>query len=131
MSLSTYLWCFLAGVLGTLIHLFAVKIPAVKKSAVAANIKFTYSGLFEDELAAILANLFSILAVLLVLDEVLKFKPELLSWLKIFFLTFGFMGSSLMVAWLGKAADKINSVVDVKTNIADGVAPPPDPGPSI
>jgi len=119
MTISTYLLCFVAGVLGILFHIFAVKLPAIKTQAKVANLKFSYSQYFQDDLAAILASLLSVIILLVVLDEVVAFKPTVMPYLKFAFVFVGFTGSSVLIAILGKATAKVNAVVDEKTNIAD------------
>ncbi len=124
MNATTYLLCFVAGLLGMTFHIFAIKIPAVKKQATVANMGFSYGAYLKDDLAAILASLLTILILLVVLDEVVKFKPEVLSYLKFFFVCIGYMGSSVLISVMGQAVSKINSVVDLKTNISDALQPP-------
>lgn len=129
MTFTTYLLCFLAGLLGIVFHIFAVKIPAVKQAAKVGNIPFTYSAFFQDELAAILASLIMVFIFLIALTEILAYKPDLKNYLIGGFVFVGFTGSSLLVSILGKATAKINAIVDAKTNIADNVKPP-DPPPA-
>lgn len=123
MTFNTYLLCFLAGVLGILFHIFAIKLPAVKERARVANMPFSYSAYFQDDLAAVLASLLTVVILLVVLDELVAFKPSVLPYLKFAFVFVGFTGSSILIAVLGKAQDKINQVVDVKTDVADGKKP--------
>jgi hypothetical protein len=120
--------CFLAGLLGIAFHIFAVKLPATKTRAQVANMAFTYTAFFQDELAAILSSLLAVIAALVALDELVAYKPDVLPYIKVGFIFIGFTGSSVLIALLGKASSKINAVVDIKTNISDQVAPdvPPD-----
>jgi hypothetical protein len=119
MNTETYVWCFLAGLLGLLFYLFAVKIPGVKTAAKVANMPFSYGQYFQDDLAAIMASLFTVLILLVVLDEAVALKPVILPYLKAGFVFVGYTGSSLLVKIMGKAQGKINDVVDEKTDIAD------------
>ncbi len=120
MTAETYIWCFLAGLLGLLFYLFAIKIPTVKNNAKVANMPFSYGQYFQDDLAAIMASLFTILILLVVLDEVVALRPNVLPFLKAGFVFVGYTGSSLLVKVLGKAQSKIDEVVDIKTDKADG-----------
>ena len=124
MTFSTYILCFVAGLLGIFFHIFAVKMPAVKTSAQVGNVPFTYRAFFQDELAAILASLLMVIILLVVLQEIIAYQPAVVPYLKAGFVFVGYTGSSLLVSWLGKAQDKINSIVNIKTNTADGIAPP-------
>lgn len=131
MTITTYLLCFAAAFLGMVFHVTAVKIPGVKKSAAVANMQFTYSGFFQDELAAILANVCVILIWVVILDELIKYKPDILPYIIGISVLIGFSGSSLLLAVLGKAQAKINSIVNVKTDISDQVEPPQPPLPKV
>lgn len=131
MNFNTYLMCFVTGLLGIFLHIFAVKIPMVKQQAKSANMAFSYITYFQDELAAILASLISVVICLALLNEIVAFKPEVVPYLKFGFLFVGYTGASLVISVLGKAQEKINCVVDVKTNIADGIDPPPPPPPTV
>lgn len=128
MTVSTYIMCFLAGLLGMLFHIFAIQMPAVKTRAVTANMQFSIRGYFKDEAAAIIANLLTILILLVVLKELVAFKPEVLPYITAGFVFVGYSGSSVLISLLGKAQAKINTVVNIKTDISDKVAPdiPPD-----
>lgn len=120
MTLETYAWCFSAGLLGILFHIFAIKIPAVKSRTKVANEKFNVGQYLQDDLAGIITSVLSVLILLVVLDELVAFKPVVLPYLKAGFVFVGYTGSSILVALLGKAQSKINQVVDIKTDKADG-----------
>lgn len=120
MALSIIIQCFLAGVLGQLLHIFAIKVPAMKERAKVANEKFNLLEYLKDDLAAVLSNVLTILIFLVVLDELIKLKPAVEPYLKVGFVFVGFTGSSILISLLGRAQKKLNQVVDEKTNIADG-----------
>jgi hypothetical protein len=130
MTPNTYLMCFFAGLLGVLFHVFAVKIPAVKSRTKAANLVFTYKEYLNDDLAGIFASLLTVMILLITLDELIAFKPAVIPYLKFGFVFVGFTGSSILIAILGKAQGKINSIVDIKTNIADRITPTPNENPA-
>lgn len=102
-------------------HLVAVKIPSVKARAKAANIPYTLKGYLKDDSAAIMASILTVIIGVYVLDELLGYRPSILKYLKFFFIAVGFMGSSVLIALLGKATKAINSVVDAKTNELDDI----------
>lgn len=124
MTTGTYLLCFIAGLLGMAFHILAVKIPQTKTRATVANMKFSYSAYFQDDLAAILASFIALLIYVTCLKELIDYKPFIKPFIIFGSVTYGFMGSSLLIAVLGKASAKINSIVDVKTDISDQVEPP-------
>jgi len=120
-TLSLYVQCFIAGCLGIIFHLLAVKMPSVETRAKAANLEFSTLGYLKDDWKAIAASFMTVLIAVFALDELVGYKPEILSWMKWFFIAIGFMGSSLLIALLGKASKAINSVVDIKTNELDEI----------
>ncbi len=120
MAHQTYFLCAVAALMGMLFNVFALKIPSAKTRATAANIKFSVSDYFSTEWAALVANIFAIIVALLVLGEAIKFKPEIQGWIVTIFAFYGFTGSSLLIALFGQVSNKINSIVDIKTNKADG-----------
>jgi len=124
MTTQTYILCAVASFMGMLFHVFALKIPSAKTRATAANIKFSIGDYFSSEWPAIAANIASIVIGLLIAGEALKFKPEMQGWIITISAFYGFTGSSLLIAIFGQVSKKINSVVDTKTNVADGSSAP-------
>ena len=127
MTLSTYLLCFVSGLLGICFHIFAIKIPAVKTRATVANVSFSWTDYLKDDLAAILASVITVIAALVLLDEIIAFKPGVEPFIKAGFFFLGFTGSSVLISILGQAQSKLNAIIDIKTNIADQVAQPVPP----
>lgn len=111
MSTQIYMMCFLLGSLGLLFHLFAVKIPAVKSRAKAANVPFTMGNYFKEDYLAIIASFITIVIAVFLLDEIIGYKPELIKYLKFFFVFIGYTGSSLLIGALGKADGLIKEIV--------------------
>lgn len=120
-TLSLYFQCFIGGSLGIVLHLLAVKIPSVEARAKAAGLKFKTLEYLKDDWKPIASSFVTVLIGVFVLDELVGYKPELLSWMKWFFIAVGFMGSSILIAALGKATKAINIVVDTKTNELDEI----------
>lgn len=120
LKLETYGWCLIAGLLGILFHLFAIKIPSMKKRAKVANEKFDLRSYLQDDLAAIISSFLTVLITLVILDEAVKLKPAIQPYLKFGFVFVGYTGSSILVSVLGTAQKKIDKVVNEKTDIADG-----------
>lgn len=116
---STYLLCFLSGILGLLFHIFAIKIPGIKARATVANVPFSLIQYLKDDSAAIFASLVSILLFIVILDEAIAFKPEVLPYIKVGFAFVGFTGSSVLIAVFGTAQTKLNKIIDVKTGPPD------------
>jgi hypothetical protein len=114
-----YLQCFIAGILGILFHVFAIKLPATQSRAKAANIPFSLKDYLSEDWIALGASVLTVLIAVFALDEVIGYKPAILKYVKYFFVFIGFTGSSILIAVLGKAGKAINNIVDIKTDIAD------------
>lgn len=121
MDTKLYIWCALSALLGMALHVFAVKLPAALTRAKTANVKLTGMQFLMSELPGLCSTLAAIAIALLVVDEVLNYKPNLSGWLKGLFAFYGYTGSSILLAVFGKVGKQLNSIVDIKTNIADEV----------
>jgi hypothetical protein len=120
-TLSSY---FLAGTLGVLLQILAVKIPSIKARYKVANREFTFKQYLTDDWYTILASFVSVGILIVGLDEILGLRPELEKYIKWLFVFVGFTGSSIIQTVLSVANKKVMSIIDVKTNIADGIIPP-------
>lgn len=126
MTTQMYVLCAVAAFTGMLLHVFAIKIPSAKTRATAANIKFYVKDYFQSEWPAIAANIACIVIGLLIVGEAIKYKPEIQGYIITLSAFYGFTGSTLLLAIFGQVSKKINAVVDVKTNTADGSSAPTD-----
>lgn len=114
-----YIETAVLGVLGILFHIFVVKIPSLRRRSAVANEKFSLKGYFIDDYPAIIASFITVAVCILTLDELIGYRPSLLKYVKYFFFFVGYTGSSILLAVLSKTSKAINSVVDIKTDIAD------------
>ena len=121
---NKYVLYFLAGTLGVLLQIFAVKIPSLKKQFASSNTVFKFSAYLADDWYAIVASFVSLGILIVGLDEVLGLKPELVNYVKWMFIFVGYTGSSIIQYVLSLTSKKINAVIDIKTNIADNVEMP-------
>jgi len=110
-----------SGFLGMAFHIFAVKLPSYKKSCVAGNIPFTAKGYFNCDFMAIVAAALSVIMAVWLMDELIATYNPIQNYIKFFMIFVGFTGSSVLIAWLGRATSSALSIIDKKTNIADGV----------
>jgi hypothetical protein len=95
-------------------------ISGLKKQAKSANTTFSVKDFVQNEYITILLNVFPIVICLIAVDEITNKYPVVIGWLKWFFFAIGYMGSSILIAALGRTQNIINKVVDIKTDIADG-----------
>lgn len=122
--MSNLLSYFLAGTLGVIFQICVIKIPKLQAQSKVANHAFSYKQYFKDDLAAIIGSFVSVFIMIVCIDELLQVKPELSKYIKWLFVFVGFTGSSIIQAVLSVTSNKIMKIIDVKTNIADGVTPP-------
>jgi hypothetical protein len=113
--------CLIAGALGQGFQII-VKLIAIKKRSKAANHEFKAADYFKDDWLSIVAAFFTVLISVFLLDELTKFHPEIVNYVKFFFVATGYAGGSVLNALLGNTEKKILSIIDHKTNIADGKA---------
>jgi uncharacterized membrane protein len=111
----------LAGTLGILFHMLVIKYPDLKKRAAAANSSLTLKSFLSDDWGSMMASFVTVIIGILIVDELLYIKPEMVNYIKFFFATVGYMGSSVLQLVFGIANKKILNIIDTKTNIADGV----------
>lgn len=119
MEKQIYLQCFIAGILGILFHVVAVKIPKLQKRFKTANLEFSLKEYIKGDYPALLSSLVTVFTCAYVLDEIVGVKPEILEFVKFFFVFVGYSGSSLLVSALSKADSYVNKIIDEKTNRAD------------
>lgn len=121
---NSFFGYFIPGVLGILLQVFAVKIPSLKQKFKVSNKVFSFKDYLSDDWPTLAASFVSVGILIVGLDEVIKVRPEIANYIKWLFVFVGFTGSSIIQLLLSVANKKIMQVIDVKTNIADGVEPP-------
>ncbi len=120
------LWYFIAGVLGVSLQTL-LKISSLKMRAKNANHVFSIKGYFADDYPTILASVVSVLILIVCIDELLGVRPALAEYIKWLFVFVGFTGSSLIQSVMSVTNKKIMAIIDVKSNIADGIEPAVNP----
>lgn len=123
MTALNYIQCILMGLLGIAAHLLLFKIPAERKRAKAANVKFDFLVYMSNDIYAIMGAFVTLTMCIIGIDEIIGYKPSVLGFVKWFFGFVGYTGSSVMVSLFGKFGDKVQGIVNVKTDIADEKQP--------
>lgn len=118
---NIFLDCLIGGFIGILCHVFLLKLPALKKRAEKANTAFSVKQYFKNDWITLVGSLLTVVVVIFVLDELIAFKPSIEKWLKFSFVFIGYTGSSILQGIFSKTEDKIQRIVDEKTNKADNV----------
>lgn len=114
-----FIECFVMGLSGQLMHLF-VKFRGLRKRAKAANTTITFPQFVKEDVINIAICITGLVMVFLGLDEIAKYKPEIMNVVKWFFGLIGFTGSSIVLAFFSSSEKLLLKVIDKKTNIADG-----------
>jgi hypothetical protein len=113
----------IAGLLG-LIFMTLSKMQGVKKDFEVANQPFVLKKFFSGELIAILMSLVVIVLMAITVQEWMKVSPKVADYVTIIFAMGGAIGSWAFLLFLGKSKKYIRNVIDIKTNIADGLPVP-------
>lgn len=117
MTLSLYLQCGLMYIIGQALHLFVFKIPAAKARAANGNIEFSFKQYWNSDWHLIIANQLMGVMVLIGLDQLIHFRPDIMNYIKWFFAAVGYMGSSAILSKFSQYEKAIQGVIDIKTNL--------------
>lgn len=120
MTIELYATCFFVALVGMALQT-VLKMKSLQDKARAANLIFKPGAYFREDWLSITASILTIILFLLFLDNILKWKPTVVDYVKVGFAFVGYTGSDIASRLFGVVNKKINSVIDVKTNIADGV----------
>lgn len=124
MTPQLYLQCFAVALVGMALQT-ALKMKSLQDKSRAANIEFKAGQYFRQDWLSITASVLTIIMFLLFLDNILKWKPVVVDYVKIGFAFVGYTGSDIASRLFGVLNKKINNVIDTKTNISDGIAEVP------
>ncbi len=119
---SEFYMFFLAGGLGVILQVL-LKIRQFQVRSKVANHIFTIKQYLKDDWATIIASFISVMILIVCLDELLAVTPQLVKYIKWLFVFVGFTGSSIIQAVLSVTNKKLMAIIDVKSNIADGIEP--------
>lgn len=120
MTFTLYLTCFGVALVGMALQT-VLKMKSLQDKAGAANVEFKVRQYFQQDWLSITASVLTIVMFLLFLDNILKWKPVIVDYIKIGFAFVGYTGSDIASRLFGVVNKKINNVIDEKTNIADNV----------
>ena len=124
MTLSIYIQCVIMLILGQALQVFIIKIPDIKSRAKLANQQFIWKDWWASDWNLVIGTAILGAIVIVGLDQLIHWKPEILEYVKWFFAGLGFFGSTVVMAKYSQYSKYFNQVIDVKTNIADGLPPP-------
>lgn len=118
MTLHLYITCFCVALVGMALQT-VLKMKSLQDKAKAANLTFKPITYFREDWLSITASILTIILFLLFLDNILKWHPAVVNYIKIGFAFVGYTGSDIASRLFSVVNRKINDVIDVKTNIAD------------
>lgn len=119
---NVFIDLLLAGLLGLLIHVFLVKIPSIQERAIKANTEIKLGEFFSKDWPAIFGSFLVVLVYIFVVDEIQSYSSTLMAFKKILGVFIGYCGSSIILRIFGKTEKMVLSIIDKKTDIADGKA---------
>lgn len=111
----------LAGILGVAFKT-TQKIMGLQKTFAKSNEVFVFSKYIKGEAGAILSSIIAVIIAAISIDEIAAFRPQVLTYVRLFFVAVGWMGADILISLLGTAKKYILNIIDRKTNVADGKA---------
>lgn len=114
MNLQLYLACFGVALVGMALQI-VLKLKSLQDKAAAANVEFNVRIYFRKDWLSTIASLLTIILFLLFIDNILKWKPAIVDFLKIFFGFVGYTGSDIASRLFSVVNKQINNVIDLKT----------------
>ena len=118
MSLKLYLTCFVIALVGQLLF-NVLKIKGIQDKAAASKIQFSIGDYFKKDWLSILASMITVVLLLMCLDSLLKWKPEVVDYIKPIFAFVGYTGSDIASRIFGVMNKRINEAISYKSDIAN------------
>lgn len=123
MEQDNFYMYILLGCIGVLLQIL-LKIKDLKDKAAAANMQFVFKKYLRADWPTIAGSFATVILFALILPEIVAIKPEALKFARIGFAFIGFTGSSVIQMFFSATSKKIMAIIDIKSNLADGVKPP-------
>jgi hypothetical protein len=118
MSFKLYLTCFIIALIGQVLF-NVLKIKGIQDKATGNKIEFSVADFFKKDWLSILASLLTVILVLMCLDSLLKWKPEVVDYIKPIFAFVGYTGSDIASRIFGVMNKRINDAISYKSDIAN------------
>lgn len=114
MNTQLYIQCFLISLLGMAFSII-MQIRALMRKSRAAKEEFSVWTYFKQDWLSGVASIFFIAIVLVVISEVLKWKPWVIDYIKIVFVLVGYLGADLGYKLFSATSKKITKIIADKT----------------
>lgn len=118
MSFKLYAACFAIALIGQLLF-NVLKIKGIQDKAAGSKIQFSVADYFKKDWLSILASILTVILVLMCLDSLLKWKPEIVDYIKPIFAFVGYTGSDIASRIFGVMNKRINEAIQYKSDIAN------------
>jgi len=119
MSLSIYFQCFLVALIGWAIHT-ALKMRALQTKARVANAAWSPVDYFKEDYLSVIVSILTILLFLFLIKELIAWHEKLESFILSCSAFIGYASSDIASRLFSVANDRLNKIIDKKTDIADG-----------
>jgi hypothetical protein len=113
-----HIFYFIAGLLGVAFKTLQ-KISSLQKTYEKSNEVFVWRKYWAGEWVALSSSILVVAIASITIDEIVTFRPQVLTYVRLFFVAIGWMGTDILLAVLGKSKGYIMNIIDRKTNIAD------------
>ena len=114
----TNLFLLVCGLLGVISHCL-IKAQSLKTDATKANLSWKFEDYIKNDYLGILLSFVSVLAWLLLFEEVATKYGALANFARVSFFVMGLVGSYLIQTVLSRAKKQIRETVDRKTDALD------------
>lgn len=123
MTLNDYLICYACFFGAQLLHLFWIKIPALRARSKAANRPFNIGDYFKEEWNILAGAQIVCVLLMAAYNQLNEWKPEwhLMRISRIFFIVLGGWGTSILLSKWGVVDKRVNKLMDVKANLSDAI----------
>ncbi len=106
---------------GQALYLLFIKIPAARKRAESLNKDFSISEYWKKDWNLIIGMPVVAAMLILGLQELVHWKPEVLSYIRWFFGFVGMGGSSFIIGKYSSYEKLLNRIGDIKSDISDSI----------
>lgn len=119
MTSKLYWTCVAMFILGQLLTLMLMTIPKLRKLSRQANKEFSLKIWWQTDWNLVIATQVIGALVILGLDQILNWKPDILFYVKWFFAALGAFGTTVATNYWSKFENGLNKLMDIKSNVSD------------
>lgn len=117
---SLYVQCFFVALLG-MVFAIVLKMRSTDLKARAANVPFDWVQFIKEDWLSHVLSVLTIAIAMFFLQDAISLYPRAVYYMKAIFATVGYTGSDIMSKLFSAANKRLTTIIDEKTNRADGV----------